>query len=235
MEKARTSWRAVSRSVPPSSAAAASPSVRVRRADLLDQVEQLLALLADQGLAEQVAEPADVGAQRGAGVWSGGRRCSQVRLCSVNGRVLAEARHQGFVRSGRLRACLTSGALFGHVGGPRCPTGLPRIEAARDPGCGDQGALLPRFPAPLPYLRRRRLRIRSHKKKGQPSPTRDPMTASPDVVNDTPKGPSGRPRAPTPRSAASSKRSIEQITLLLFIVVPFWRCSRRSRWPGAGG
>ncbi|MFK4274502.1 acyl-CoA desaturase, partial [Streptomyces milbemycinicus] len=45
------------------------------------------------------------------------------------------------------------------------------------------------------------------------------MTASPDVVNDTPKA----QEAPLPSATlgGDSKRSIEQITLLLFITVPF--------------
>jgi hypothetical protein len=38
-----------------------------QRADLFDEIEQLLAVLADQALAEQRAEPADVGPQRSVG------------------------------------------------------------------------------------------------------------------------------------------------------------------------
>ena len=54
-------------------------------ADLLDEVEELGALLADEGLAQQVAQAADVGAQLGVGRswWSGRRHCSQVRLLAV--------------------------------------------------------------------------------------------------------------------------------------------------------
>ena len=57
-------------------------------ADLLDEVEEFLALLADQGLAEQFAQAADVGAQ--GGVVGAGRSsgvvvgdCSQVRLLAI--------------------------------------------------------------------------------------------------------------------------------------------------------
>ena len=62
--KARTSWvggRQVDSRQQLGGGRAVGPG---QRAHLLDEVEQLLALLADQGLAQQVAEPADVGAQR---------------------------------------------------------------------------------------------------------------------------------------------------------------------------
>ncbi len=67
MEKARASLVPVTTSSPASRSAAASRLGADQGADLLDEVEQRLALLAGQGLAEQRAEPADVGPQRGVG------------------------------------------------------------------------------------------------------------------------------------------------------------------------
>lgn len=69
-------------------------------ADALDEVEEVVALLADEGLAEEVAQSADVGAQLGAG--GGGlvgtaHRCGSLQCLSTSG--------------GVLEAC-----------GPRCPT-----------------------------------------------------------------------------------------------------------------
>ena len=72
MEKARASL------VPVVTSSAAEPRrgglarrVRTSAADLLDQVEQRPALLPGEGLTEQRAEPADVGAQRGVGAVGG--------------------------------------------------------------------------------------------------------------------------------------------------------------------
>ncbi len=67
MEKARTSLAAVSSSVPRSSSAARVAVLAGEAADLLDEFEELGALLPYEGLAQQVAQSADVGTQLGAG------------------------------------------------------------------------------------------------------------------------------------------------------------------------
>lgn len=59
------------------------------------------------------------------------------------------------------------------------------------------------------------------------------MTSSSDVIEEAHKADD------TPSSSATlggeQKRSIEQITLLLFITVPFLALVAAVRWPGAGG
>ena len=67
MEKARASLVPVVTSSPASRSAAAARVAADQARGLLDQVEQRLALLPGQGLAEQRAEAADVGPQRGVG------------------------------------------------------------------------------------------------------------------------------------------------------------------------
>ena len=67
MEKARASLVPVVTSIAAEPVGGGLGVAADQRADLLDQVEQRLALLPGQGLAEQRAEPADVGAQRGVG------------------------------------------------------------------------------------------------------------------------------------------------------------------------
>lgn len=101
-------------------------------ADALDEVEELGAFLAYQRLAEQVAEPADVGAERGGRVGGlglgrlGGEVFSSEVLSS--GEVFPAAEIFSAV-SGRcwlLSALLTGAAplrlCFWAGGGPRCPT-----------------------------------------------------------------------------------------------------------------
>ena len=65
VEKARASWMPVGTSTSASRSAAAAAVGAHQRAHLLDEVEQRLALLADEGLPEQRAEAADVGPQGG--------------------------------------------------------------------------------------------------------------------------------------------------------------------------
>ena len=65
MEKARTSLAAVSRSISDEQLGGGLAVRPGQSADLFDQVEELLPLLADQCLAEQVAESADIGTQGG--------------------------------------------------------------------------------------------------------------------------------------------------------------------------
>ena len=51
------------------------PRLLGQPADALDQIQQLLTLLPDQGLPEQAADPADVGPQVGVAIRGRARRC----------------------------------------------------------------------------------------------------------------------------------------------------------------
>lgn len=81
-------------------------------ADALDEVEEFLALLAYQGLAQQIAEAADVGAQLGAGGGGLVGTAHSVRLLAVNEEVCREATpNKG--GGGRRAGTRSSGAAAG--------------------------------------------------------------------------------------------------------------------------
>lgn len=124
-------------------------------ADPLDEIEELLALLAYEGLAEEVAEAADVGAQRGAGGRGLVGTAHSVRLLAVNEEV----------RSLRRPRCVVVGT-GGGVRGPAAGSGAvatPRRAGAdravrpsqdrcrrrRRVRCPGGGAVVARHPLPL--------------------------------------------------------------------------------------
>ena len=206
---------------------------RVRRADLLDEFEQLGALLADEGLAEQVAQAADVGAQLGcwsvAAVWSSAL-LTGAAPCSVEARRRVTRRCLGAVlgsRRARSRTALSGGiqdeaertALSDRLqdrcrARTRSSTGSCR-RAARchtydAVGYGSVGSL-DRAPSVRPGI--------------CPAPTTPqgtPMTTS---LRCARRRPEDDPTTPTlalrHAGRRDSKRSLEQIALLLFIIVPF--------------
>lgn len=59
------------------------------------------------------------------------------------------------------------------------------------------------------------------------------MTTSSDVIPDAPQ-PAGDAAGPSATLGGEQKRSIEQITLLLFITLPFLALVAAVHWRGAG-